>query len=286
MNLSDYNTDRIFTADVVSSDRITDQKTAEVRHIVLRIVDPAFQFVEGQSIAVIVPGPHAFGNDAHVRLYSIASSRDGEAGNFAQFSLCVRRCSYIDDISGERYPGIASNYLCDRQPGDQIQVSGPYGRQFHPPRDNTKNILMIGVGTGIAPFRAFMKFLYRDQQKWQGKVRLFYGGQTGMDMLYMNDKNGDIANYYDEETFQAFEALSPRPHFDEPAQIEQTIQDNATEVAALLQDPDTYVYISGLSKLEDKLDTTLAQLTGSADAWATRKHQLVTEGRWATLFYE
>jgi ferredoxin--NADP+ reductase len=286
MNLSEYNSDRIFTADVVSSERITDEATAEVRHIVLRILDPAFQFVEGQSIAVRVPGPHAFGNDTHVRLYSIASPRDGEAGSFAQFSLCVRRCSYIDEISGERYPGIASNYLCDRQAGDRIEISGPYGRQFHPPRDNSKNILMIGVGTGIAPFRAFMKFLYREQSKWQGKVRLFYGGQTGMDMLYMNDKNGDIANYYDEETFKAFEALSPRPHFDEPAQIDQSIRDNAAEVWELLQDPNTYVYISGLSKLEAKLDATLAELAGSEDAWQKQKHRLLDDARWATLFYE
>jgi len=286
MNLSEYNTDRIFTADVVSSERITDEATAEVRHIVLRIVDPAFQFIEGQSIAVLVPGPHPFGNDCHIRLYSIASPRDGEAGNFTQFSLCVRRCSYIDDVSGERYPGIASNFLCDRQPGDQIEVSGPYGRQFHPPRDTTKNVLMIGVGTGIAPFRAFMKFLYREQTKWQGKVRLFYGGKSGMDMLYMNDKNSDIANYYDKETFQAFEALSPRPHFDEPAQIERTIKENAGEVWSLIEDPNTYVYLSGLSKLEAKLDKILAELAGSEEAWKTHKLSLLNDGRWATLFYE
>lgn len=125
----------------------------------------------------------------------IASSREGEGQQAAQFSICVRRCFYIDDVSGERYPGVASNYLCGLKAGDTIQITGPYGRQFHPPRDESSNIIMIGVGTGIAPFRAFMKHIYESGRNWKGKVRLFYGARTGMELLYMNDRNKDIANY-------------------------------------------------------------------------------------------
>ena len=106
MKLSQYNTDCTYVADIVSSERITDESTAEVRHIVLRVTDPAFQFIEGQSIAVLVPGPHAFGNKYHIRLYSIASSRMGEGAGGAELSICVRRCFYIDEVSGERYPGV------------------------------------------------------------------------------------------------------------------------------------------------------------------------------------
>lgn len=286
MKLSEYDTDRKYKAEVVSSERITDESTAEVRHIVLRVTDPMFQFIEGQSIAALVPGPHAFGNDYHIRLYSIASSRFGEDDSGVEFSLCVRRCSYVDEVSGERYPGVASNYLCDLSAGGSIEIAGPFGRQFTTPRDSTCNLLMIGVGTGIAPFRAFVKHIYEERGGWKGQVRLFYGARTGMDMLYMNDQNGDIANYYDQDTFKAFEAVSPRPHFDEPADVERTLKDNGEEVWSMLQDPKTHVYVSGLSNLEDKLDAALGGLAGSDDVWLQAKARMVDEGRWSTLFYD
>jgi len=286
MKLTEYDISHPYKATIVKSERITDASTDEVRHIVLSIADATFHHIEGQSIGVLVPGPHQFGNIHHMRLYSIASSRDGENNNMSEISLCVRRCFYIDEVSGERYPGVASNYLCDAKPGDTVNLAGPYGRHFMAPRDNTCNMLMIGIGTGIAPFRAFMQHIYQERQEWKGQVRLFYGARTGMDLLYMNDKNGDLTNYYDEETFKAFEALSPRPHADEPEQVENTIKDNAKEVWELITDPKTYVYVSGLTRLEEKLDGILSDLAGSGEAWQKMKTEMEASGRWSTLFYD
>ena len=286
MKLTEYDISHPFEARVVKSERITDESTDEVRHIVLSIADATFHFLEGQSIGVLVPGPHAFGNRYHMRLYSIASSRQGEDRNMTEISICVRRCFYIDEVSGERFPGVASNFLCDQRPGDKILLTGPYGRQFLPPKDENSNMLMIGVGTGIAPFRAFIKHIYEERKQWKGQVRLFYGARTGMDLLYMNDKNDDLSNYYDKETFKAFEALSPRPHFDEPADVDRSLRDNAEEVWELVKDPRTYVYVSGLSRLENRLDKTMAELAGSEEEWKKQKEEMVSKGRWATLFYD
>lgn len=285
MNLTEYDISHPYTAKVVRSSRITPENTDEVRHIVLSIDSATFNYLEGQSIGVLVPGPHSFGNDQHFRLYSIANSRQGEQGEFTEISLCVRRCFYIDEVSGEQYPGVASNYLCDLQPGQTVQISGPYGRQFLPPKDNTCNLLMIGVGTGIAPFRAFLKHIYEERKEWKGKVRLFYGARTGMDLLYMNDKNKDLALYYDQNTFQAFEALSPRPVFDDPVDMATSVKARAQEVWDLIQDPKTYIYISGLSRLESQLDKALAEIAGSEEIWLMKKGQLIEQKRWATLFY-
>lgn len=286
MKVTEYDISHPYQATVVSNERITPESTDEVRHITLGIPDATFTYVEGQSIGVMVPGPHEFGNEHHVRLYSIANSRQGEDQHMAEISICVRRCFYIDEISGERYPGVASNYLCDRGPGDAIDIAGPYGRQFLAPKDNTCNLLMIGVGTGIAPFRAFLKHIYEERKEWKGQVRLFYGARTGMDLLYLNDKNNDLSNYYDQATFKAFEALSPRPHFDEPAQIEHSVKENAGEVWELIQDPKTYVFVSGLSKLEERLDKVLADIAGSEEVWQAKKQDLIKERRWSTLFYD
>jgi ferredoxin--NADP+ reductase len=217
------------------SKRITPETTAEVRHLVLRVLDPAFQFVEGQSIGVVVPGPHPFGNPYHLRRYSIANARnlpefirrlqgpqEGRHSSIAnardlpevegvRLDLLVRRCFYIDEVSGERYPGIASNFLCDARPGARITISGPYLSPFKVPLDSTANLLMIGTGTGIAPFRAFAQLIYERRGGWQGQVRLFYGGRTGLDLMYANDEQSDLANYYDEKSFKAFKALAQRP---------------------------------------------------------------------------
>ncbi|MEX0322190.1 MAG: FAD-binding oxidoreductase [Puniceicoccaceae bacterium] len=286
MKLTEYDISHPYKARVVKSERITAETTDEVRHIVLSIADATFHFVEGQSIGVLVPGPHEFGNEYHMRLYSIASSRQGENQNLAEISICVRRCFYIDDVSGEQFPGVASNFLCDAQPGDEILLTGPYGRQFLAPKDNTSNMLMIGVGTGIAPFRAFMKHIYEERKEWKGKVRLFYGAKTGMDLLYMNDKNADFTLYYDQETFQAFEALSPRPHFDEPAQVEETLKEHGEEVWDMIKDPKTHVYVSGLSRLEGRLDMALSEFAGGEAEWMKVKDEMVTAGRWSTLYYD
>ena len=286
MKLTEYDISNPYQATVVKSERITDENTDEVRHIVLNIADSTFHYIEGQSVGVLVPGPHEFGNPHHMRLYSIASSRQGEDQNMAEISICVRRCFYIDEVSGERFPGVASNFLCDRQPGDKIQLTGPYGRHFMPPRDKTANLLMIGVGTGIAPFRAFMKHIYDERREWQGKVRLFYGAKTGMDLLYMNDKNKDLSNYYDKETFKAFESLSPRPHVDAPEDLGRSLRENKGEIWDLIKEGKTYIYVSGLAKLEDTLEKTLSEMAGSADEWKILKQQMVAQGRWSTLFYD
>lgn len=286
MHLSQFEQSNPFDAVVLENERITDLVTDEIRHITLGIRNPAFDYVEGQSIAVHVPGPHVFGNQEHVRLYSIASSRQGEKKNLAEISICVRRCFYIDEFSGERYPGIASNYLCERGKGDKIQITGPYGRNFQAPKDNSSNILMVGIGTGIAPFRAFLKHIYEDRGEWQGKVRLFYGAKSGLDLLYMNNENDDLHQYYDEQTFKAIQALSPNPHLDDPIDMLSSLKSHTKEVWEMIQDKNTYVYLSGLKELEHVFDEAMGEMAGSCGAWENLKDKLIGDRRISSLFYD
>jgi len=287
MNLNEYDISNTYEAIVTRNERLTPENSQdEVRHIVLNINDPSFIYVEGQSIGVVVPGPHEFGNPYHFRLYSIASTRQGEDSNLAEMSLCVRRCFYIDEVSGERYKGIASNYLCDAQPGKAIDITGPYGRQFVIPRDNDANLLMIGVGTGIAPFRAFIKHVFDERRQWNGKVRLFYGAKTGLDLLYMNDLKNDIGQYYSQDTFKAIEALSPRPSVDAPAAMDRSLEDNAEEIWEMIQDPKTQVYIAGLTKISETLTKAMTNIAGSEAAYRQKREEMMQQNRWAELLYD
>ncbi len=286
MRPAEYDINNPYLATVKETERITPEDSDEVRHIVLSVPDATFAYVEGQSIGVLTQGPHEFGNPEHLRLYSIASARQGEDKNLSEISICVRRCFYVDPISGERYKGVSSNYLCDARPGDSIQISGPYGRHFLVPRDNTSNLLMIGAGTGMAPFRAFLKHIFEEEGGWKGKVRLFYGARTGMDMLYMNDVKDDIGQYYQEDMFKVFEALSSRPSIDAPAALDRTLKENAADVGELIEDPKTHVYVAGLANVATMLDDAMSEIVGSEDAWRRKKDALLAQERWSEVLYE
>jgi ferredoxin--NADP+ reductase len=285
MRLKDYDTTHPMSASVVTSTRITPESSeTEIRHIDLAVDDIDFSYKVGQSVGVLVPGPHEFGQKQYLRLYSIAggSRRD----DFKPvISLTVKRCSYIDQFNGQRYEGKASNYLCDLKAGDTVTLVGPYNLAFVLPKDKDANLLMIGLGTGIAPFRAFLKHIYGELGGWTGKVRLYHGAMTGVELAYMNDQNADLEYYYDEETFKAIQVLSPRAHFDVPVDLEGAMAQNADEVWTLLQDPKTYVYVAGLKQISEQLDEALVKIAGSPETYEQQKATMIDEGRWAELIY-
>lgn len=269
-----------------TSERITPATAAEVRHLVLQVPDPSFQFVEGQSIGVAVMGPHQFGQPYHLRRYSIANARNLPLSTGVEIELLVRRCFYLDEVSGEQYPGIASNYLCDAQPGEKILLTGPYVSPFKMPLDNRANLLMVGTGTGIAPFRAFAQLIYERRGDWNGQVRLFYGGRSGLDLMYANDEASDLGNYYDAKTFKAFKALGTRPLMTSAQALEHGLREHAAEAWHLLKQPNTYVFISGLGKIALVFERVMADQAGSAADWSSLKERLTEEGRWSELIYD
>jgi ferredoxin--NADP+ reductase len=284
--LEDYDTDARYQASVVSSERITPQASDEdVRELVLDVDRPDFPYEVGQSIGVLAPGSPAFGNAHHLRLYSVADLPDRAKSGQPRIKICVRRCSYIDEFSGENYPGVASHYLCDLGPGDTLSIVGPFGLAFEIPEQRDANLILIGSGTGIAPFRALVKHLYREVPDWEGAVWLFYGAKSGLEMLYMNEKRDDFHQYYDRETFEAFQALSPRPNWADPIAWDQAIAERSDELWQMLTDAKTYVYVAGLEKMRDQLDTVFAGLAGSAEKWQRRKAELMAGKRWVELLY-
>ncbi|MEM1377020.1 MAG: flavodoxin domain-containing protein, partial [Pseudomonadota bacterium] len=113
------------------------------------------------------------------RLYSISSSPKAHPG---EVHLTVGEVRY--DLNGRACKGVASTYL-----GDRLPVTGMVGvyvqksAHFHPPSDDTKPLIMIGPGTGIAPFRAFLE--EREARGATGKNWLFFGDQhEACDYLY------------------------------------------------------------------------------------------------------
>lgn len=268
-----------------TSRRITPESTDEVRQLVLHVAEPAVYFPEGQSVGVLVPGPHPFGAKEHHRYYTIAKTHADADGQGADLELLVRRCFYIDEVSGEQVAGIASNFLCDARAGDKITLTGPFSSPFRVPADKESNLLMLGTGTGIAPFRAFLRRVYEEQKGWKGKVRLYYGAKTGTDLLYMNDLNNDLGNYYDQATFQAIQAVQQGLLSDEGDALQHGIEGNAADIWALIQEPKTHVFLAGMKKVVDALDAEMAKAAGSTERWAAAKQALIDSRRWSELTY-
>jgi ferredoxin--NADP+ reductase len=282
-HLADLDVQKKYAATVKKSERLTPAGSEEIREIVLE-VQPDFECQVDQSFGVLIQTKGEFGNKYHHRLYSVADLPEKKNGK-PRITMLVKRCSYIDDFSGERYQGVASNFLCDRREGDELTLTGPHKLPFVVPEDKTANLILIGMGTGIAPFRAFIKHLYKNVKDWNGKVRLFYGARSGLELLYLNDENGDLTNYYDQGTFEAFRALSPRPHMADPIALDKAIESRAAEIVDMLGQTNTYLYIAGYEKVKAMLDKAFANILGSKEKWETRKAELVAGKKWAEIIY-
>ena len=124
-----YGIDEPAVASVSGNFRLTaEDASSDIRHIVLDFGNASFPVLEGQTIGILPPGLDAAGRPHHVRLYSVASPRDGERPKYNNLSLTVKRVT--QDHDGQSAHGVGSNYLCDLKKGDKVNVVGPYGTSF------------------------------------------------------------------------------------------------------------------------------------------------------------
>ena len=195
-----------FTSKVVSTKRIVGaQATGETCHIILDH-QGKMPYWEGQSYGVIPPGTNPKnGKPNSVRLYSIASSRYGDDMTGTTTSLCVRRATYwcpelkADDPAKK---GVCSNFLCDTNPGDEVMLTGPSGKvMLIPEKDPKVDLIMVATGTGIAPYRSFIRRLFVEKTPYgaayKGLAWLFLGVANSDALLYDEEWQATLAKYPD-----------------------------------------------------------------------------------------
>ena len=121
------------------------------------------------------------------RLYSIASS---QADVEDEVHLTVAHVDY--EAFGQRHQGGASGYLCEYlEENGEVDVFVENNDNFRLPTDPNTPVIMVGPGTGIAPFRAFMQ--ERDVQEAEGKNWLFFGNpHFTQDFLYQVEWQGYV----------------------------------------------------------------------------------------------
>jgi ferredoxin-NADP reductase len=168
---------KIYTARLLKSDSLSDQ----TKHLEFEVRDePRFDFAPGQFVSMLAPKE----GKTITRAYSIASApRDHH------MDICLNRVEN----------GFFSNLLCDMSAGQELNFHGPHGLFVlrHPLRDS----IFIATGTGIAPMRAFVQWLFptpaganpappggpgfTDPERAKGRdVWLVYGTRYEKDIYY------------------------------------------------------------------------------------------------------
>jgi ferredoxin-NADP reductase len=153
-----------FSAHLLESRPLSDY----TRHLEFEISAPRFAFVPGQWISLKQTKPDG---EEITRAYSIASPPDGN-----RFALCLNR---VQD-------GFMSNYLCDLKEGAEIRGQGPFGSFIlRPPLRDT---LFIATGTGIAPYRAILHWLFADPERHRNlQFWLLFGSRSESDLYYHDE---------------------------------------------------------------------------------------------------
>jgi benzoyl-CoA 2,3-dioxygenase component A len=247
-------------ATVVSNENCTLPGAAtETRHIVLDFGATPFPVLEGQTIGVIPPGTDANGRGYVAREYSVASSRSGEYRGRNDLSITVKRVTENHD--GNPVRGVASNYLCDLEPGSTVKVIGPFGTTFLMPNHPGSSIVMICTGAGSAPMRAMTEWRRRliKSGKFQGgKMILFYGARTPEELPYLEPLENLPKNLLDINFAFSREPGKPKRY------VQDAMRDRFQDLVSLLGNADSYFYVCGLKAMEEGVLRTMAEIAREA----------------------
>ncbi|MEY4073398.1 MAG: benzoyl-CoA 2,3-epoxidase subunit BoxA [Betaproteobacteria bacterium] len=264
------------TATVVGNVQVNDAGTEnETHHVVLDFGSMPFPVLEGQSIGIIPPGTDDKGKPHHARQYSIASPRNGERPGYNNLSLTVKRV--VEDHDGKPVRGVCSNYICDLQPGDTVQVIGPFGTSFLMPNHPRSNIVMICTGTGSAPMRAMTEWRRRLRQSGKfegGRLKLFFGARTQQELPYFGPLQKLPKDFID--IHFAFSRTPGVPK----RYVQDLMRERAADLVELLKDANTCFYVCGLKSMEEGVVLALRDIAENAGlSWDTLGATLKQEGR-------
>jgi benzoyl-CoA 2,3-epoxidase subunit A len=280
-SLNLYDIKQPLMATVAGNFRLTDADTeSDIRHIVLDFGQTHFPVLEGQSIGIIPPGSDESGRPHYLRLYSVASPRNGERPGYNNLSLTVKRVMH--DHEGKSVRGVASNYLCDLQKGDTVQVTGPFGAHYLMPNHAGSNIVMICTGTGAAPMRAMTEYrrrLLAQGTPVEGKLMLFFGARRPGELPYFGPLRKLPSSFID--IHLAFSRADDEPK----SYVQDKLRAAASAVADVLKG-DTYFYVCGVKGMEAGVMDALREIAeGAGIDWPALHAQMLVEGRFHVETY-
>ena len=213
---------QLYTAELMRSVPLSDR----TKHLEFRVRElECFQFTAGQFVSM----KERREEKEVTRAYSIASPPRADNS----FDLCLNR---VDQ-------GFFSNYLCDLEPGAEVKFHGPHG--YFVMREPVRDSIFIATGTGIAPMRGMLQWVFAEPERWQD--REFW-------LVFGNRMPGDI--YYHDE-FERLAAERPNFHYlptlsragPEWHGLRGYVQEHVREIARERAGKPTDAYICGLQNM-------------------------------------
>jgi sulfite reductase (NADPH) flavoprotein alpha-component len=209
------------------------------------------------------------------RLYSISSSLETVDG---EVHLTVARDAF--SIEEELKYGLCSDHLCSLKAGSSIEFYIHHNDQFRLP-DDQQDLIMIGPGTGIAPFRAFLS--ERESAGAGGRNWLFFGDQHfTTDFLYQTE----LQQWMESGVLNALDVAFSR---DQPEKIyvQDKIRQRASEFLQWIENG-AILYVCGAKKMSEDVEKTILELlkkSGSSEDAEIYLNELKSNGRYLKDVY-
>lgn len=202
------------------------------------------------------------------RLYSIASA---QAEVEEEVHLTVGLVSY--DADGQVRTGGASGFLANRlEEGQSVKVFIEHNDNFRLPQNNDTPVIMIGPGTGVAPFRAFMQ--QREADEATGDNWMFFGDQTfTQDFLYQVEWQ----NYLKSGLLTRMDVAFSRDQA-EKIYVQDRLKEQSADVFAWLE-RGAHLYICGdMSRMAKDVETTLLEIIATEGKLSAQQAQDYLKG--------
>jgi sulfite reductase (NADPH) flavoprotein alpha-component len=214
------------------------------------------------------------------RLYSVASSPKAHQGEAHLLIGAVRWASH-----GRTRSGVASGYVADRRKlGDTAQIYVKPNRHFRIPTDGARPIIMIGAGTGVAPYRGFIE--ERIETGATGKSWLVFGERNFTnDFLYQLEWQDHLSSGALSRIDLAFSRDQP-----EKIYVQHRLWEHRAELQKWIEDG-AHIYLCGDEKgMAKDVDATLAKvlaepLKGDEEAGRAKLKELLKAGRYQRDVY-
>ncbi len=214
------------------------------------------------------------------RLYSIASSLDAHP-NRVHVTLGIVSI----EAHGRTRNGVASNYLAHWCPiGRHIPCFIHHAKNFSLPTEANTNIIMVGPGTGIAPFRSFLQ--QRHHENAQGKAWLFFGDQRqAHDFLYEEELN----QYLDEGSLHNLDLAFSRDQ-DHKVYVQNRMREQGAQLWAWLKEGAHFYVCGDARRMAKDVDQALHEIISehggmSIDEASVWIKAMKTDGRYQRDVY-
>lgn len=262
---------KIYKGTILANINLNDQGSDKQTHHI-EITADELEYAPGDAISIILLDES--GKKLIPRLYSIASSQQQFEN---EVHITVVRNSFL--VGNELKFGLCSDYLCRLNVGDSIEFSIHKNNVFKLPAAEHP-VIMIGPGTGIAPFRAFLQ--ERDSISASGKNWLFFGDRHfETDFLYQSE----LLNWFDTGLLDRLNVAFSRDQ-QEKLYVQHRMIEHARELYQWLQDG-AYFYVCGAKDPMsiDVENTLLKILDDHGEDGFAYLNQLKEEGRYLKDVY-